>query len=373
MGTYRLCCEAEGAGERAYKSSETPFKIFRDQALDALNCDGFKEVRLQMLEGKVPKTCERCHSREMLTGSSSRHIHLKNYPMSLNEARHRLSLDGSLLQLEIESADLRLGNICNLRCRMCNPWSSSALRQEFSEIFDIHVDESQWPEESDYWMELIQSSSKLKDLYLTGGEPTLIKNNERLLRSLSQDVRDQLRVRIHTNATIYNDSFYHQLNLVKTPEVNISLDGVGKINDFIRFPSRWENIKANIQKIREHSNIKVNIHLTISNYNILSLSEILDGFKEQGLGIPTFDFAYVPAFLNIEHLPERFREIYLKRIKPQHRELLRGVDVKLSSKADEGIFKEFILNTDRMDVFRKQEVGDYLADFKIYKLAQLDG
>jgi hypothetical protein len=133
-----------------------------------------------MISGDVPSSCQNCFAREEETGDSPRLHFLNKYDFSLKKAEEQTLEEGILDEYTVKSVDLRLGNNCNLKCRMCNPWSSLSLGDEFRDLYNESVPSLDWPDESDDWVNLLQKQNSLEDLYLTGGEPTLIQNNLRL-------------------------------------------------------------------------------------------------------------------------------------------------------------------------------------------------
>ena len=89
--------------------------------------------------------------------------------------------------MDLRFVELRLGNLCNVRCRTCNPASSSQWRNDYRKIEatldfvtkygNIDKDEYKWPEEDAFWDDLFESAPNLELVYINGGEPTLIKKH----------------------------------------------------------------------------------------------------------------------------------------------------------------------------------------------------
>jgi len=89
------------------------------------------------------------------------------------------------------SLDLRFGNTCNLSCRSCQPMSSSKLATEWlileqrdGDVFKEFSKNAEWSDKaliadwgSDerFLAEFDKILSGIKIIYITGGEPTLIR------------------------------------------------------------------------------------------------------------------------------------------------------------------------------------------------------
>ncbi len=103
----------------------------------AWNSPFMKGIRLEMLNGSRPAICRRCFADEDLGIRSYRHKFNQSFHSHLAEALHRTTPDRASPPDLIRSIDLQLGNVCNLRCRMCSPISSKLLFREFAELMDI--------------------------------------------------------------------------------------------------------------------------------------------------------------------------------------------------------------------------------------------
>src|SRR6185295_13957665 len=95
----------------------------------AWNSGYMKTLRLDMLEGRRPKPCERCYLYEDLGMRSHRQSQNAQHAEEIAQYVDSTDADGAA-PLALRSIDLRIGNLCNLRCRMCSPQSSKALIQE---------------------------------------------------------------------------------------------------------------------------------------------------------------------------------------------------------------------------------------------------
>jgi molybdenum cofactor biosynthesis enzyme MoaA len=361
-GSVRLCCDSTGEESRSKNEHGKDYKIYRDSPEEFLNSENFKNIRRKMISGDVPSSCQNCFAREEETGDSPRLHFLNKYDFSLKKAEEQTLEEGILDEYTVKSVDLRLGNNCNLKCRMCNPWSSLSLGDEFRDLYNESVPSLDWPDESDDWVNLLQKQNSLEDLYLTGGEPTLIQNNLRLLKGMNQQQRDKVKVRVNTNATIFNTKFFEEMRLFKSNDVKLSLDGVGRVNDYIRFPSKWSSILNNIKLMQRLEGLKISTHLTLSSYNLLSLRKTLEKFEEIGLPFPFIDFVRDPSELSIFSLPPIFKEKFLEQEKSSDSLIVKKVGESIGKSYLPSTYEALKKRTAAVDKYRSTYLKDYIPE-----------
>jgi sulfatase maturation enzyme AslB (radical SAM superfamily) len=172
------------------------------------------------------------------------------------------------------SLELRLGNQCNLQCISCWGMSSSLVQSERLDILDkgllkeynLEKIDKKWKEETDIviksklteWYEtdmfyenFRKMAPKLKRLYTTGGEPTVIKANYKILEMLLEAGNKSCSVEFTSNMTTWNNKFYDALAQFENVEIQMSIDGVDEIGEYIRYPSNFKIVRENMFKAVE--------------------------------------------------------------------------------------------------------------------------
>ena len=183
--------------------------------------------------------------------------------------------------------DLRFGNSCNLGCVMCTPTSSSTIALEHQKLKTIGI--SPWGTENYdifnwYTEELGDMFANLKDLrevYLTGGEPMMVKH----LHSFLQKLDSSVELRFNTNGTLLNPLVLKELKRFEHVNMCYSLDGVGKVNEYIRWGSKWSEIENNMNVMSELSNVKMTVGPTIQVLNAYYYSEFKEWANNKGYDI----------------------------------------------------------------------------------------
>lgn len=295
--TIRYCCMVKGVNK--IKKPNGGYYTCRDDFIhEAWNSEDMRTIRINMIEGNKIQGCEVCYQQEA-TGRSSNRQHANNeWAWRLGEdaiaqlIEEAIDNDGHLTSDPVY-LDLRLGNLCNLKCRMCNPWNSSQIVKEHADLvanspeygqvwektfgkFPITVmDDQQWFDHDILWDQVIALIPKLKKVYMTGGEPTLIKNNFKFMKACIEQGRTDIVLFFNTNCTNINKQFLELISQFKQVNINASMDGIGIINEYIRAPSDWKLISENIEKLAQTPNVNLGITPTIQVYNVFDIVNIL--------------------------------------------------------------------------------------------------
>ena len=345
-GYVTLCCEADHTGLRSASYDITDPSIFDGQPSfynlkfhklnDVMNSDSFKAVRLKMLNGEEPEPCKGCYRKEERGLQSKRVRETANFPTMTEELARSITQEDGSITPRIEFVELRLGNICNLRCVTCNPLSSSQWRSDYlklAEKFDFlrdkyqmmdkgrfttwpigyadsNVFELDWPESEIFWDDLSELSRDLKVIYINGGEPTLIKKHWEFLHNLvAQDLAKNIELNYSINMTNIPTFAPALWAAFKKVRVSCSIDAVGEKNTYIRYPTNWDDVVANYAKLRD-SKVEVSITQTISALNYDSLDEFAEFFKGSYIH---YNFVNDPAYYSPAVIPKEYRDELHKR------------------------------------------------------------
>jgi sulfatase maturation enzyme AslB (radical SAM superfamily) len=166
--------------------------------------------------------------------------------------------------------DLDFSNFCNLKCVMCDEVRSSEwakdLGQPISTVTTALIDD------------LLTISDDLQHLTIQGGEPTIMKEYEYYFSELEKKgVLERVDLQIITNVTNVNQRFYELLSKFRKVRLSVSIDAHGLANNYIRWPSNFEQIEKNLIKISE---LPTSIEVELFNsLNALSMFNYYDFLK----------------------------------------------------------------------------------------------
>ena len=387
--TVRYCCMVKGAFNKVKKEDGTVYTCQDDFAHEAWNSKDMRDIRKSMLNGEKIEGCSVCYLQEDSGRTSNRQHSLDewNWRLGSNELQKRFQQaadnDGIVFDDPVY-LDLRLGNLCNLKCRMCNPWNSSQIEKEHPALiaespeyevvwkktfgkFPTDASEKQsWFDSDVMWDQVIGLIPKLKKVYMTGGEPTLIKNNFRFMQKCIEEDRKDILLFFNTNCTNVNRNFLELIKQFDKININASIDGVGIVNEYIRAPSSWPHVSSNVELLAQLPNVNLGITPTVQIYNIFNLVDTLkwvENLSEKYDKQIFVDFLINvhPYQLSVNILPDHMREKALKMLtKFKNYDMKKHPDMTMNSLT--GIIG--LLQQPRDTDYEEQ-----LENFKIYTLS----
>jgi sulfatase maturation enzyme AslB (radical SAM superfamily) len=373
-GSFRVCCNSDSKNNQLKLNGEQ-LKLHKHSHTVLHQSETLKEIRQQMLNGERPATCVRCFTQEDAGVRSSRQIYNDVWD---NGAA--CNLDDPI---QPRYLDLRLGNLCNIKCRMCNPYSSNQWVEDwekmngpFSESERKWLKNMEWPNFSGTDKHLREMMETVEEIYFTGGEPTIIKRHEALLDyCIEQGLAHKIALKYNTNLTNTPVRLIEKWSKFKFLRLNCSIDGVNALNDYIRFPSLWRGIWKNYnQVLKLTTNRVLDIHTTVQVTNVLHLHLLLDHFirpsaNQNNSDIPVifFNLLIEPAYLNIKVLPKPLKQIVQNRLEPWlgHPDLesLPGVLDYMWHEDKSDLWPEFVKHTQQLDEIRGQRLTDVVPEF----------
>lgn len=321
-GQYRFCCVSMEPNNKENIKTHTPEEW--------LNSNTHKNARAAFERGEWPVGCETCQRKEEL-----------GLPSQRNKPR--------LYGPGISHLDIRFGNSCNLQCISCHSQSSSSIAAEAADmrkagIAPLHdvldVTNFNWASE-----ETIKQITNfpLQELYLTGGEPMMVKYLPQLLERLDPDVM----IRFNTNGTLWNPTMEKILKRFKKVIMSMSLDAASEKIRYIRYPSDWQTIRYNVYKYAEFCT--VDISPTISILNACYYHEIKDFAKE--IDVKLYENLLAnPSWLHVKNAPESLKEKF------------QDVDEWKTGDPDPAAIEHFKEHITKLDNWRKIKIKDYLPE-----------
>jgi MoaA/NifB/PqqE/SkfB family radical SAM enzyme len=311
-GSVSLCCQADMNNQDSFARTNGKMLFLGKDSLDTIrNSDSFKQVRLDMLAGKEPEQCRRCYETERSGGISKRQYENKNFNWNDDDAF--TYVDGSI-DSDLQFIELRLGNTCNLACVTCNGVSSSkwikdekelAKKIEWFKPFENNK-QTRWFESEEFYEHLGSISKHVKKIYINGGEPMLIKQHKVLLKKLIElGVSKNIRLEYSINLTIQDQEFLDLWQEFEFVMVQVSIDALWELNDWIRYGSKFTEIKKTLEWLVK--NRPFNTHImgcqTISAINACKISDMEEFLSGYGID-STVNPVYSPDFFSASALTE---------------------------------------------------------------------
>jgi hypothetical protein len=362
---------------------------------EARNNSMLKQARLDMLEGIWPQACKRCEDEES-AGIRSRMQYenerwSQDNTFNFEKAVQVTASDGSINTSEVPTIfyDLRFGNLCNLKCRMCGPTDSSQWYDEQVKMFGNTYQDTQgivelvqdekgrykpkidlynWYENSAFWEQLEANITDIRHLYLVGGEPLMIDQHyEFLQKCIDRNESHHITLEYNTNITNIPERAWDIWKYFEKIEIGASVDGVGKIVEYIRHPAKWRILERNMRRLDDaEGNFKMWLAPTIGILNSRHLPDMIIWVLEQNFKLINAQSwkppitphpLHHPKWLNIKILPpEAKKEIteYYEICKPRIRELIFSQTDKGPEKKEE-LYSKTIALLDNYAIFMNND------------------
>lgn len=250
--------------------------------------DFFKEIRHVMLQNKSHDICTRCLQVEETGGYHARNFYKKILNSWEKDNNVKLEYDvenGNQFEMPI-SYDYRGSNLCNLKCRMCHPSSSSEIAKEISKNketynnLDYFANHHQLYDDNafDDFAETLPTKYVTR-FKLLGGEPLIQKDVYKILDNLLESNNQDATIVITTNGTTIPPKFIKYIDKFKNLNMRISLDGIGDTHEYIRSNANWKKIEENCRYFAElsqkYDNLIVGFSFVVQAYNIFQIPEII--------------------------------------------------------------------------------------------------
>lgn len=322
-------------------NSPSPCHLIRNAQLNMtpaeyLKSDWLRNLKQEMLDGKVPSACSNCKRKEDLGLKSTRGAFWNYYNMGPEPYYehqwfyNRFNIDTPTRPRRIE---LRFSNLCNMKCRMCDETSSSEWAKEKlkhdlpshefmnpGDAFEtrkhtlLKITEDKIAGLKD--PELLQHLNKV---CFTGGEPFLIKEYyEYLDFLLENNMQSKVRIETFTNCSVYNPLFVERLAKFRSVELVMSIDGVGPTAEYIRHGVSWKTVGENVRKFNAlGAPFKPQITVAISVYTLLdvaNLAKFLMELSDQNENISIKCYSVLAPGLNFRDAPLYLRDKLLDQI-----------------------------------------------------------
>jgi organic radical activating enzyme len=286
----------------------TLLNLNKNKIIDIVNSDYFVAVREEMSQNQKPPACSRCYKEEENLFQSKRQLELSRF------GKGTFDMFGPI-EPNFKFIELRLGNLCNVKCRTCNPGSSSQWVTEYNKLqeelkFVTHYDKinSDWTESDEFWDELLDHSKNLELIYINGGEPTLVEKHWNYLeRLIERGLHKQVKLWYSINMTNVPDKLLEIWRQFKEVEVHASIDDLYERNTYIRKGTKWNDVEENLKKLIDTKWINLSVTQTVSWMNAYYVKEFREYFDKMGITVNT-NYVYDPKFYNIAILPESIKE-----------------------------------------------------------------
>jgi sulfatase maturation enzyme AslB (radical SAM superfamily) len=398
-GAIQVCCRSHPIGF-----------IDKENLEDIWNGDNMKRIRKSVLTNIRPPECEPCFRLEDQGVESLRQRHISGvipearinlYPDALDALKDDFSMP-----YEIATMELKLNNLCNLKCRMCHPGDSTSWN-DWSEVKDYYKGEGQvifnlveehnlenkplldkFEDNPAWWASLEKNLPYFRRVEFAGGEPLMDPQHYRILDMLAP-YGDQIEIKYATNLTTLgksNRTIWEYWPKFKSVAVNVSIDGIRDSYEYIRGNARWSELINNIRQIQSIPNIsRIVGAVAVQVSNVLILDKMIEYFLDN-LGIVFYtNMVNYPNVLSAQVLPKPLKALAIMRLEevkkrvPEFKhvkanpillditlEQINGVINYINAVDQNDKWEDCLEFNRRLDTTRDQSFIDVTPEFKDY-------
>ena len=434
-----------GGSANRYADAENKPTNCQTTDLNAIrNNDFLKEVRSYMLRGERHPVCKRCNQEDdnkVLSRRMADRRNMEEHGFSVDDAFEYTEADGTITDISkvpLLAADIRLSNLCNQKCRMCYPGESSTWYHEWFDTFQmrhivyegvksrklpkftgpgntkmtIDLDENGkaridsyqlledeedynarvlaqekgdpyvWAQSKELYESLSSQSPDMKHIHISGGEPLMITQHYEFLKGyIDAGKAHEITLNYNTNLSNIPERALDLWQHFKLIEIRASIDAPGKINEYIRYPSKWEIVLRNLRllttvKKSGKINLNLGIIVTVQVYNVFYLKELvseLNSYDDISFDDIILHMLHDPRYLNITSLPHSVKEVVSDKIRELQAEDKfvkqgEGVINYMYSDDTSDSLDQFFVETRLMDKYRHQRIEESLPE--LYEMLQ---
>lgn len=416
-GDVRVCCQANVTKNQGVvrKLDGSSYNAGRDNMIEARNTDMMKAIRKNMLEGRWSDECGRCQTEEE-SGLRSRRQYEQHWNFKIEDALKITKPDGSIDANDVPLVyyDLRFGNLCNLKCRMCGPTDSHSWYEDWLEVYGgdgfkdthgyvkldknnkgrLHTADYDWHTSEKFWDHIESNIPNMQHVYMAGGEPLMIERHyDFLQKCIDMGQAEKMSIEYNTNMTNMQPRVLELWKKFKNVRIGASVDGMGSVVEYQRHPAKWPLILKNLQTVDAlGSNVDAWLACTVTTLNIFHIPEFIkwkikeSGFKKINSGkrlpVLTIHVAHSPVTSCIQVLPaemkklvreqyDTFKDWLIKEDLPDHVRdgaitILDNI-INYMMKGDKSEkWDWFCTYTKQLDKLRKQNIVDIVPQYEQY-------
>lgn len=355
----------------------------KDKSLfEIWNSKQIKDLRLNMLNNIESQTCQYCYNTEKVGQESPRQVINKKYNHHLNIVESTKS-DGEVEKLNLVYWDFRFSNVCNFKCRMCGPVSSTSWYKDYESL--VGVDHNQGkPENINILKQLDSLFDTVEEIYFAGGEPLIMDEHYYILDKLIHLNKTDIPILYSTNLSTLKYKDKDVLDIwknFKDISLGISLDGSGSRGELIRKGMNWNIFLKNLDIVKKTiPRVKYSICFTTQVLNCFDMMTTQKILFNLGLLNTVDDFIFqfleYPELLSIQILDKETKKILCSSIENHIQDFLipygsvkslndyRSMIKHLNCDDKSNLIPEFINYCSSLDVIRGENTKETFPELE---------
>lgn len=318
-GFYRACCVIDHKqslydGPTEYNLSDHSYREWMDS--------GYSQYLKQNLtHGNRLAECQRCwrseingqrSQRQTINHTVSNNDHVSNSWVGSYFARKQDWISDLLI-----SADVKVSNLCNFACAMCNPMDSSKIYAIWKQQQGHPIVRSKLSIDSSYLdkaRSILLGQNNIKFLQevlearpqhvkILGGEPLLHSDTRRVLAEVPRSTAEKINLLFVTNGSEDLLQAHQEFQHYRTVSFVVSLEGIADVQDYIRRGSCWNEISSNIVRyIDQFGSKNIYVHHTLQALSVQGLIDLMTWCSQHKVCL-SCGVLDNPAYMSLRSVP----------------------------------------------------------------------
>jgi MoaA/NifB/PqqE/SkfB family radical SAM enzyme len=285
-GDYQICCVHSVPQEHKQNINQTSVDEW-------LQNPYLNEVKSAFAQDDPHPGCQHCWQQEASGVQSIRQVQANEYKI----------IGAKPGQSKILRLEVAIGNLCNLSCVMCDEYYSSSILSENKQLGISVLDQREftWSESAfENLQQIVDYNPRV--VYFRGSEPMYNKRVLELIENFPSDKLNTTLLCLATNCTVWTPRWAQALAKFRSVKMVLSVDALGDLAEYIRYPTKFVQVEHNIKQIIECKNVRPLIHTTVQNLNIMHIGKLIQWAKDMNIYL-MLDLLVRPDYLEITNLP----------------------------------------------------------------------
>lgn len=313
-GGMTYCRWADKSQPQAYIQHQTPVDFFQHT---------MEPMRQQLLDGKSLPGCGECYQMDHYGKISGRRrqllkigVRVDNFEKTLSSSSWTPVLKQTPCTQLPQDWQVNLGNYCNSGCVFCGPISSSRLATEFLKLGLIQQElPPSWVDDPKFlqrFLDAIDQSPDIQYIHFIGGETLITPAFATILQALiNRGLHTKTTLGFTTNLTVWPQAVIDLLVRFDQVNVGMSVEAFAPINDYVRWPSRWEEVEKMFVRwvqLSQEKNWLMQLRITPTILTLLDFVTVYDRAWKLGISVESCNFVQNPQYLKPSVLPVSLRK-----------------------------------------------------------------
>ena len=357
-------------------TTQTEYHISNTSLTEYMSSKSMISVREDLLAGKSLEMCHACYYEDQHNKVSGRQrqllksaVRVDNFNKTMSASPHwKIFADNS--PLDPIDLQIDIGNTCNSACIMCKPLHSSRLGQDYKKLiaiepvlFNEQIKFVNWTDDDqlvDKFISELSQLSNIRYIHFLGGETLYLKSFYTICNRLIElGLAKDISIGTTTNATLYNENLEYIIKSFKHVHLGLSIETVTTLNDYIRWPSKIDQVLDNINKFIElgnHANLQLSLRITPNIFSVYHIDKMFEFMIKNKITAESCNILFDPSCLRMELLPGNIRQEIIDSIDKviDDNKLIKSRDVIINRRREDLIdpvisdiiyeYRDFLLN-----------------------------